>query len=287
VPTDMSNAPSRPALCIRCKKLIGANVSICPHCGTRQKSASSLVHKVLAEDLVEALIILCVAVYLLQVGLTFLVDRDSLFQPASFFDIGGPSSRVVMLTGLTSRSHLLLGQFWTLVTASFVHLSLLHIGFNMMWLSGLGRTATHFWGTARFLLVFTLTGIGGFLLSNVAWGGPTAGASCSLFGLMGALATFGYRRGGTVGQQIKSSMVRWVVLATLISFGIGGVNHYGHGGGLITGIALGFWLPARENEPTSPVTEWAAIACIVGTAICLGMSLLFWFYASPMVFGSG
>ncbi len=283
----MSKAPGRPALCIRCKKLIGADVDVCPYCGTRQRSASGLVHKILGEDLVEPIIILCVAVYLNHVGLTFLVDRDSLFSPASFFDIGGPSTRVVMLTGLTSVYHLQSGQFWTLVTASFVHLSLLHIGFNMMWLHGLGRTATHFWGTARFLLVFSLTGIGGFLLSNFAWGGPTAGASCSLFGLMGALATFGYRRGGTVGQQIKSSMVRWVVLATLISFGIGGVNHYGHGGGLITGIALGFWLPDRENRPASPPTEWAAMACIVGTVACLAISLAVWFIASPEVFGSG
>ncbi|HCH63169.1 MAG TPA: hypothetical protein DFR83_10215, partial [Deltaproteobacteria bacterium] len=204
----MSNPSGRPQVCIRCKKLIGVDAARCPYCGTKQRSAGGVVHRLMAEDLVEAVIIVCVAVYLLHLGLTFLVDRDFLLNPASFFDIGGPSTRVAMLAGATWASDLQEGRVWTLVTASFVHLSLLHIGFNMMWLSSLGRAATQLWGTARFIIVFTLTGIGGFLLSNLLWGGPTAGASCALFGLMGALATFGYRRGGTIGEQIKSSMVR-------------------------------------------------------------------------------
>lgn len=277
----------RPQVCIRCKQLIGVDADRCPYCGTRQRSTGGLLHKMMSEDLVEALVVVSVAVYLLHLGLTFLVDRDTLFNPPSFFDIGGPSTRVAMLCGATWANDMAAGRWWTLVTASFVHLSLLHIGFNMMWLSSLGRVATHLWGTARFLIVFTATGIGGFLASNLLWGGPTAGASCALFGLMGALATFGFRRGGTVGEQIKASMVRWVVLATLISFGMGGVNHYGHAGGLFTGIALGFWLPRREHTPSSPALEWAAFACVLVTVLCLGAALLTWFTFSPAVFGQG
>ncbi len=281
----MASGRSKPGLCVRCKKLVGANARVCPHCGTKQRAVGSLVNRIMAEDLVEALIIVSVAVYLLHLGLTFIVDRDALFNPSSFFAIGGPSGRVAMLAGGTMGGDLATGHLWTLITASFVHLSLMHIGFNMMWLSGLGRLATEVWGTARFIIVFTLTGIGGFLLSHLMWGGPTAGASCALFGLMGALATFGYRRGGPVGAAIKQQMIRWVVLATIIAFGVGGVNHYGHAGGLLTGIALGFWIPAFEQQQAPRWVELAAIACIVLTLVSLGAALVGWFVWSPLVFG--
>ena len=281
----MSRPTGRPQVCIRCRQLIGVNPTTCPYCGTRQNSAGGAVFKLMKEDLVEALIIITVAVYVLHLGLTFLVDRDALFNPASFFDIGGPSPRVAILAGGTWGGAMQMGQVWTLVSASFVHLSLLHIGFNMMWLSSLGRVATALWGTPRFLVVFTLTGIGGFALSNLAWGGPTAGASCALFGLMGALGTFGYRRGGTVGDQIKANMVRWVVLATLLSFGIGGVNHHGHAGGLFVGIALGFWLPKVEHAPTTPLVEWAGLGCILVNLGSIAAALLTWFALSSQFVG--
>ena len=286
----MASPPPRPTLCTNCRKLVAADDTVCPHCGARRPGlfgAGPLVQRILGEDIVEATTIVCVAVYLLHLGLTFIVDRDALFQPASFFDIGGPSGRVAMLAGGTWGPDLAAGRLWTLVTASFVHLSLLHIGFNMMWLQSLGRAASELWGTARFVVVFTLTGIGGFLLSHLAWGGPTAGASCALFGLMGALATFGYRRGGVAGARIKDQMVRWVVLATLISFGVGGINHWGHAGGLATGVALGFWIPSRETRVAPRWVELSAIGLIVLNIGSLGLALVTWFTRSPAVFGTG
>jgi rhomboid protease GluP len=286
----MKNPPRQSTLCSNCRKLISTQDQICPHCGVRRPALygpRSWVRRLLTEDLVEAAVIICVAVYLLHLGLTFIVDREALFSPSSFFDIGGPSWRVSMLAGGTHGSDLTSGRPWTLITASFVHLNLLHIGFNMMWLMSLGRAASALWGTARFVIVFTLTGIGGFLLSNIMWGGPTAGASCALFGLMGSLATFGYRRGGTVGEQIKQSMVRWVVLAVLISFGIGGINHFGHAGGLFTGIALGFWVPRLETREAPRWVELAALACIAATVVSLGAVLVEWHLYSPEVFRTG
>ena len=286
----MSQQPPSSTLCTNCRKLIARTDSTCPHCGVRYPALFGLgpaVQRILAEDLVEAFIIVCGAVFVLHLGLTFIVDRDVLLQPTSFFSIGAPSTRVVLLSGATWQPDLLAGRVWTLITASFVHLSILHIGFNLMWLGSLGRAATALWGTARFIIVFTLTGIGGFLLSNLVWGGPTAGASCALFGLMGALATFGYRRGGQVGEQIKQQMVRWVVLAVLISLGIGGVNHFGHAGGLFTGIALGFWIPRHETRTAPRWVDLAALACLALTVLSLGIALVGWFVRSPAIFGSG
>ncbi len=285
----MSTPRRTSTLCASCRKLISTEAATCPFCGARRPGAfgsDSRIRRLLAEDLVEATAIICAAVYVLHLGLTFLVDRAALTHPASFFDIGGPSGRVAMLAGGTG-AFAMPHRPWTLFTANFVHLSLLHIAFNMMWLLDLGRMASHLWGTARFVIVFTLTGVGGFLFSNGMSGVPTAGASCALFGLMGALAVWGYRIGGTAGEALKQRMVRWLIFCALIGFGMGGVNHWGHAGGVLVGLGLGAWIPTRAATDTPRWVALGAIVCVVLNVLSLLAVLVEWHLYSALVFRSG
>ncbi|MEE2629189.1 MAG: rhomboid family intramembrane serine protease, partial [Candidatus Latescibacterota bacterium] len=55
------------------------------------------------------------------------------------------------------------GRWWTLITAIYLHGSLLHIGFNMMWVRQLGPVVEDLYGPMRLFVIFTVAGFTGFL----------------------------------------------------------------------------------------------------------------------------
>ena len=56
-------------------------------------------------------------------------------------------------------------EWYRLVTAMYLHGGLIHIGFNMMVLMDIGPVVEELYGSARFLFLYTATGIVGFLFS--------------------------------------------------------------------------------------------------------------------------
>src|SRR5262245_6911383 len=74
-----------------------------------------------------------------------------------------------------------------LVTAMFLHASLLHLAFNMLALYWLGTIVEQALGTSRFLLVYFVSGIAGSA-GALALSGPSAftvGASGAIYGILG------------------------------------------------------------------------------------------------------
>src|SRR5277367_378532 len=89
---------------------------------------------------------------------------------------------------------LVAGQWWRLVTATFVHVGLLHIATNMWCLWNLGLLGEPLLGPAGLIAVYLITGIAGNLLSllyNVIpphdFVSVGAGASGAVFGIAGIL----------------------------------------------------------------------------------------------------
>jgi rhomboid protease GluP len=183
----------------------------------------------------------------------------------SLLDIGSPGCEAMALLGVTSGPRLWVGHGWTLLTAGVLHRSLLHIGFNLYFLRSFGAKAHGLLGPARTLVLFFLSSIGGFLVSDLLSGAPTAGASAGLFGLLGGMAVFGYRRGGTLGAALNREMLVTAGMVTVYSLLMGGVNHWAHGGGMAFGalIALGF--PKHEGKHEGRTVQLLAVALTLAT----------------------
>ena len=79
------------------------------------------------------------------------------------------------------------GDWWRLVTAGFLHGSLVHIFFNMLMLWWFGRPLEELLGRGRFIAVYLIAVLAGsagaLLLSSDV---PTLGASGGVFGILGA-----------------------------------------------------------------------------------------------------
>jgi rhomboid protease GluP len=136
------------------------------------------------------------------------------------------------------------------LAAVFVHFGLVHLGLNMLALVDFGRRAETHLGSARFLVLFAVTGFAGFWISDVWYGWwygdtpLTAGASGSLFGLMGAeIGLLAAKR----DPELKDTFIRCVVYAVIFALVLN-VNNAAHVGGFVVGIAFG-WVFEKQRRP--------------------------------------
>jgi membrane associated rhomboid family serine protease len=154
------------------------------------------------------------------------------------------------------------GQVWRLITCNFVHFSLVHIALNLMSMYVLGALVESWYGPHQLILVYGLTGGGGNLLSSLArlWLRSnrevhSAGASVAIMGLIGICAVAGWRSGTADGRRIARLMVIFTLMtAALGLFFPRNIDNWGHGGGLVVGLALGLAhhrLLARVGKPTA------------------------------------
>ena len=81
--------------------------------------------------------------------------------------------------------------WWSLITANWLHGSLLHIIFNMLALRTVAPLVMNEFGLFRTFSIYTLSGAAGFYLSHLGNVPLTIGASSGLCGLIGALLYFG------------------------------------------------------------------------------------------------
>lgn len=129
---------------------------------------------------------------------------------------------------------------WRLLSAVFLHLGLFHVAMNLFALVGLGREVERRYGTARFLLLFTVTGVLGFVVSQwwyeyrYGTSPPTAGASGAIFGLLGAeVGTLWGQR----DPRWKRQLVNYLVGALIWNF-VMPMNTAAHLGGFFVGVLL-------------------------------------------------
>jgi membrane associated rhomboid family serine protease len=126
------------------------------------------------------------------------------------------------------------GDWWRLVTATFLHGGLLHIALNMWVLWAVGPAVEGALGKTRFLLLYFASGLAGsagaLVLDPTK---PVVGASGAIFGLFGAGFILEWRATGRVAGQfltlIVINLAFTLALSSYISVG-------GHIGGLIGGI---------------------------------------------------
>jgi rhomboid protease GluP len=172
------------------------------------------------------------------------------------------------------------GRWWTVISAGWLHGSLLHIVFNMMWVRDLGPVVADVFGAGRMVIVYTVAGVCGFLLSSVAavylpplpllrGAQLTLGASASIFGLLGALVYYGRRTGSSL---VRGQAVRYAVILGVFGLIMPGIDNFAHAGGFFGG-----YLAARQLDPLRPerIDHIAmAIACVAAVVLSIAASVL-------------
>ncbi len=141
------------------------------------------------------------------------------------------------------------GQVFRLLTATFVHENVVHVGFNMAALFVLGPPVEAALGRSRFLILYLLAALGGSVTSYVF--GPvmvaSVGASGAILGVIGAW--FSLAR----AQRSDTAAIALLIAFLLAySFYDSSIDWQAHVGGLATGLAVGAAYAWTARRPAAP-----------------------------------
>jgi membrane associated rhomboid family serine protease len=262
-------------LCPTCRRLVSADEKRCPHCGTPRPGAfvsNNPVARTLSrpETLIRSIIALNAGMFVISLLFTPGIFRLSM-NPLALFS---PDSRVLDLLGATgTRAIDQLNFWWSLVAANYLHGGILHIFFNMMAFKQLAPFVIREYGPSRMLLIYTVGGIAGFWISYAAGIYRTIGASAAVCALIGACLYYGKSRGGIYGQTVYRQVGGWAISLFLFGLLVPGINNWGHGGGMVAGVLLGFVLGYQERRLEKPMHRILALVAALITLAILGWSV--------------
>lgn len=274
-------------VCTSCGSLVGVNDDRCYNCGRRNPGLWGFgpMLRRFGNDLgfVNLVVYGCSILYAAMLVMTMLRGGD-IIGGGQLFNILSPDSRIVTIAfGASGAGPVFgLGMWWTVLSAGWLHGSILHILFNMLWVRQLGPAVADLYGAGRMVIIYTVAGAVGFLLSSTAgyflWWLPvpflrgafqTVGASAPIFGLLGALVYYG-RRGGS--SMVGGQALQYAIVLGIFGFIMPGIDNYAHAGGFLGGYLAGRWLDPLRPERMDHLV--IAVGCLAATALAILASLI-------------
>ena len=263
-------------LCPKCRKLISVDETICPYCGLT-RPGSLWKNNIITlgfsntDQLIKTIIYVNVGMFIISLLLNSRLPGLS----TNPFYILSPENTSLLLLGATGTIPIdRLHRWWTIVSANYLHGGILHILFNMIAFKQLAPLVAREYGVYRMFIIYTLSGIIGFRISYLAGVTFTIGASAAICGLMGSILYYGKSRGGIYGQSIYKQVAGWAVGLFLFGLIVPGINNWGHGGGIVAGIILGFFMGYQERKEENFFHKILSGFCVVLTVIVLGWAIV-------------
>jgi rhomboid protease GluP len=269
-------------VCASCGYLVGVNDDKCYHCGRRNPGLWGFAPALrrLGNDLgfVPFMTGTCGLLYVL----TLFASRGDI-DMGPHFGFLGPNEQSLVLFGASGYWPMFVaGHWWTVLSAGWLHGSLAHIAFNVLWIRQLAPAIGELYGPGRMVIIYTVAGVLGFAASSLAFlvgipipflrgGYLTVGASASIFGLLGALVYYGRRSGS---RHIHGTAMNWVFIAGIVGFILPGIDNWAHAGGFAGGYLMGRWLDPLTPERVNHLA--IAVACLEATVVAILVSLVIW-----------
>jgi len=199
----------------------------CPECA-RQRTR---VHRVRANEVptptaTQAIIAVNVIAYLAELA-----------TGGGFGNVGGTVYEKGALFGpLVSPG----GEWWRILTSGFLHASILHIGFNMVFIWMIGRSLEPAIGSARFVVAYFASLVcGSFGVLLLEPHSVAVGASGAAFGLLGVLMVEARRRGISLWSTGLMQVALINFAFTFFYPGIAiGAHVFGFAGGVLVGVVF-------------------------------------------------
>lgn len=185
--------------------------------------------------------------------------------PADLYRWGANSASAVTLDG----------QYWRLLTATFLHAGVAHLALNMVGLWEAGRQISRWYGNAHFLVIYLGSALAGSALSLhfSSQQAVSVGASGAVFGVLGALlmAILRHREHipASIAKRLMTSQGVFVAYALLQGFGRAGIDNAAHVGGLVAGAVIALLLLPQMGQAAAGSAPHGRRRGLAGGAIAL------------------
>jgi membrane associated rhomboid family serine protease len=219
----------------------------CPECASQRTKVVRMREMTTVPRVTYTLIAINVLAFLTEKG-QFTITGSTIY--------GSVVNKGDLYRAAISEGH----QYYRLITSAFLHVNLLHIGFNMYLLYLLGMMLEPAIGSVRFAAIYFTSLLAGSCGALVATGAPSLGASGAIFGLMGAAAVELRAQGRSV---MEAGIGGLIVFNLILSFTIANISIGAHIGGLIGGALAGLSFRLASGR----------YAMALGLLACLALSV--------------
>ncbi len=174
------------------------------------------------------------------------------------------SPAAIVAAGALEASAVAAGQYWRLLSATFLHGSPDHLIGNLIALYILGLLCERAFGGGQFFVLYVLSGLAGSLLSVLGNPGPSVGASGAIFMLQGAAIVLVRRHRERLllrDRRIGVVLAVWAVYTIVTGLLTPYVDNAAHIGGALGGalVACGLHpviLAPMSSEQSARVRRW-------------------------------
>lgn len=178
------------------------------------------------------------------------------------------------------------GEYWRLITHTFLHGGSLHLLLNMGVLFIVGSLLERLYGGSRYLILYLISAIGGSLATlYFVRDAPSVGASGAIFGLMGALVALGLRHKDQLprrrNQVFALGLLPFIAFDIFLGFVIPHINNAAHIGGLVVGFSAGLILTPgiNTNRERNPKAIQALASGLAGMVLACSALAIWHFFA--------
>lgn len=185
---------------------------------------------------------------------------------------GTPADKL-LLWGGNAASEVQKGEWWRLLTATFLHNSLMHVVMNMIGLYTAGMIVERIYGARLYLIVYFGAALLGsaFSMHFSAQHAVSVGASGAVFGVTGAWLVAVLQHRNKLPKAYAARLIGgvgfFIVYSLLQGFTKSGIDNAAHVGGLVGGALTALILPERFDLPKfHKVMAQRALAAIAATA---------------------
>ena len=194
-----------------------------------------------------------------------------------------PSTGVLFKLGLSGTFPVFAeDRWWTLITANYLHGSLLHLVFNVFALRAVGKINIEIYSSSRLFLIYFLGDLLSMAVSSLVGIGLTLGASGAICALIGSMSHDQWRASrGDLALRVRAVGV-WIGLLVVTGIAMPNINNWGHGGGLITGIFFGWVLGYTDQRKENWLDRSVAVFLMGLTLVLLAIPIVQGF---ALVFG--
>ncbi|WP_392486691.1 rhomboid family intramembrane serine protease [Haloimpatiens sp. FM7315] len=150
------------------------------------------------------------------------------------------NGEVLVFLGAKYNPFIDAGEYFRLITCSFLHGGLMHITFNMYALYAIGPVIEKAYGKLKYIVIYFVSAFTASLFSYFFSDGIAVGASGAIFGLLGAMLMLSYKMRNAMGNEFKKNIIAVIVVNIIIGMSVSNIDNYAHIGGLLGGIVTSY-----------------------------------------------
>lgn len=192
-----------------------------------------------------------------------LIAANLIMFAVEFFAGALSSTEALIAVGAQQVFLVTTGEWWRLLSATFLHGGVEHILFNMMALYIWGRYAEAMLGRVRYVMVYFAAGIAGSVLSYAMSVSVSVGASGAIFGLFGSFLFLRVYHREIFDRVFGTQVIILIAVNLITGFFRPNIDLWGHFGGLAGGFLAAAVVGLMDIKVPTKIRVLAAVAYLL------------------------